>query len=91
MITPQNVLRHELIGLAAEVVRASNGTYCGVSGVITDETRNMLVIRTARGVKNVPKNACIIRLALPGGSIVEVEGSALVAAPEKRISIRPRR
>ncbi len=91
MITPQNVLRHELIGLAAEVVQASNATFCGIRGVITDETRNMLVIRTARSAKKVPKNSCTIRLTLPGGSVVEIEGSALVAAPEKRISIRPRR
>jgi len=55
MISPQNVLRHELIGLDVLVVRASNPGHAGVSGRVTDETRNTLVILTGRGEKQIPK------------------------------------
>jgi RNase P/RNase MRP subunit p29 len=51
----------------------------------------MLAIRTERGIKHIPKMACTFRLALPGGSVVDVDGSALVSQPEKRITIRLRR
>jgi ribonuclease P protein subunit POP4 len=91
MITPQNVLRHELMGLPVEVVRSTGTTFRGVRGVIAGETRNMLAIRTERGIKHIPKMTCTFRLALPGGSVVDVDGSALVSQPEKRITTRMRR
>ncbi|KUG20390.1 ribonuclease p protein component 1 [hydrocarbon metagenome] len=91
MISPQNVLRHELIGLDVLVAQASNPSHVGVRGEIIDETRNMLVIRTARGVRRIPKKYSIFHLRLPDGSTVEVDGSLLVARPERRITMRIRR
>ncbi|MDD1720129.1 MAG: ribonuclease P protein component 1 [Methanoregulaceae archaeon] len=88
MITPQNVLRHELIGLGILVVSASNPTQVGVSGLVIDETRNMLVIRSNVGLKRIAKNSAIFRFTLPDGTLVDVQGSALVNAPEKRITVQ---
>ncbi len=66
MISPQNVLRHELIGLDVLVVRASNPGHAGVSGRVTDETRNTLVILTGRGgEKQIPKRFSVFRFRLP--------------------------
>lgn len=63
---PQNVLRHELIGLDVLVVRASNPGHAGVSGRVTDETRNTLVILTGRGgEKQIPKRFSVFRFRLP--------------------------
>jgi len=46
----------------------------------------MLVIGTPRGTKRVEKAHATFRLMLPGGTVVDVSGSALVSQPEKRIS-----
>ncbi|MCK9276907.1 MAG: ribonuclease P protein component 1 [Methanoculleus sp.] len=90
MISPQNVLRHELIGLDVLVARASNPGHVGVSGLIIDETRNTLVILTGRGEKRIPKRFSVFRLRLPDGTTVDVDGSCLETQPERRISMRIR-
>ena len=86
MITKENILRHELLGLPVEVVQAANPAQQGIAGRIVDETRNMLVIETPRGEKRIGKAHATFRLALPDGTVVDVSGSALVSQPEKRIS-----
>ena len=86
MITPGNILRHELIGLPVEVVGSSNPTQCGISGRIIDETRNTLLVETSRGGRRVQKAHATFRLTLPDGMVVDVSGSALLLAPEKRVT-----
>ena len=86
MITPGNILRHELMGLPTEVVQAANPAQEGIAGRIVDETRNMLAIETPRGVKRIEKAHATFRLTVPGGAVVDVSGSALVSQPEKRIA-----
>lgn len=88
MISPQNVIRHELIGLDVLVVHASNPACAGICGRIIDETRNLLIIVTERGVRRIPKNRSVFRITLPDGRLVEVNGSVLVMAPEKRITVQ---
>ena len=88
MISPQNVIRHELIGLDVLVVHASNPAQAGISGRIIDETRNMLIIAAERGVRRIPKRMSTFRITLPDGRMVEVNGSVLVMTPEKRITVQ---
>lgn len=90
-IKPENILRHELIGLKATVARSTNPFLTGTRGQIIDETRNTLKLSTRNGVKVVPKGVAVFRLTLPDGSIVEVEGARLVGKPENRIKARARR
>jgi ribonuclease P protein subunit POP4 len=90
MISPRNILRHELIGLDVLVVRASNPGHVGVGGRIIDETQNTLTIRTERGEKQIPKRFSVFRLQLPDGITVDVDGSSLEARPERRITMRIR-
>ena len=87
MILPQNILAHELVGLDVLVADASNPSQRGISGRIIDETKNMLVIKTANGIQKVPKQHSIFRLTLPENRVVEIDGSAVMLAPEKRISL----
>jgi len=86
MISPRNILRHELIGLDVSVVEASNPLHCGISGMIIDETRNTLLIRTPCGNRRIQKQYSRFRIILPDGTRVILNGSALVSAPERRIS-----
>jgi len=90
-IKPENILRHELIGLKALVARSANPLLTGMRGMIIDETRNTVRLSTRRGVKVIPKGVAVFRLALPDGSIVEVEGAKLVGKPQDRIKPRARR
>jgi len=91
MITFQNVLRHELIGLDVLVAGAANPLHRGICGHIIDETRNMFAIQTMQGIKRIPKLHSIFRLCLPDGTLVEIDGSALVQAPEKRLNLQKRK
>ncbi|MEN6395513.1 MAG: ribonuclease P protein subunit [Methanoregula sp.] len=85
MISCQNVIRHELIGLDVLVSGAANPLHKGVNGHIIDETRNLVAIQTQTGIKKIPKLGSIFRLALPDNTLVEIIGSALILAPEKRL------
>ena len=85
MISCQNVIRHELIGLDVLVAGATNPFHMGISGHIIDETRNLVVIQTQAGIKKLPKLGSMFRLILPDNTLVEINGSALILAPEKRL------
>jgi len=85
MISCQNVTRHELIGLDVLVAGAANPFHLGVSGRIIDETRNLVVIETHTGIKKIPKAGTAFRIGLPDRTLVEINCSALILAPEKRL------
>ena len=91
MISSRNVLRHELIGLDVLVSGATNPGQRGLSGRIIDETRNLLVIETARGIKRIAKMHSVFRVSLPNRELVEIDGSVLVLAPEKRINLHEKK
>lgn len=85
MRTPENLVRHELIGLKAKVVDSSNPKNVGIKGRIVDETRNTLVIEKTDGkeVKLVKEeNVFVFDL---GGERISVDGKILVGRPEDRI------
>jgi ribonuclease P protein subunit POP4 len=90
-IRPENILRHELIGLKTIVARSSNTLLVGTRGRIVDETRNTVKLSTREGVKMIPKGIAVFRFDLPDGSIVEVEGAKLVGRPENRMKARGRK
>ncbi|MFA5236342.1 MAG: ribonuclease P protein subunit [Methanoregula sp.] len=85
MISCQNVIRHELIGLDVLVAGAANPFHKGVCGRIIDETRNLVAIQTQDGIKKIPKLGSTFRLPLPDNTLVEINGSALILAPDKRL------
>jgi len=84
MITPYNILRHELTGLKARVVKAAHNGY-KISGTVKDETRNTLKIKTEAGDRVVPKDCIVIDFEIPKGAVVRVDGKLLVARLEERI------
>jgi len=89
-VTP-TILQHEFIGLDAKVVRSTHPDYVGITGKVIDETRNTLVIRHKNKDKVVIKNTAVFHFILSDGTIVEIEGNAIVGRPENRIKKRPRR
>ena len=90
-ITPQNILRHELIGLNVKVSQATNPSIKGMRGAIVDETKNTLKIRSRRGMLMIPKDIATFRFNLPDGVQVDVDGRRLVGRPEGRLKTRVKR
>jgi ribonuclease P protein subunit POP4 len=84
MITAQNLRIHELIGLRAAVAKSLSLPYQGLSGVVADETKNTLVLRTRGGEKRVPKKGCVFLFTLPGGEKAELDGSRIAYRPFDR-------
>ncbi|MHC1631362.1 MAG: ribonuclease P protein component 1 [Methanotrichaceae archaeon] len=91
IITPENIFRHELIGLPVEVAESTNLCLAGISGKVVDETRNMLLIETRKGTKHIFKSHTCFVFTLPQRRRVNVEGSVLVSRPENRIYKKVRR
>ena len=85
MITPRDLVCHELIGLPIAVARSTDDSKIGLTGTVVDESRNMLIIETTDGRRSVAKDECAFHFTLPQGERVEVEGTVLVARPEDRI------
>ncbi|AEH06751.1 Ribonuclease P protein component 1 [Methanothermococcus okinawensis IH1] len=86
MITPQNILRHELIGLNVEIVKSPNLSLVGIKGKVVDETRNTLIIERFGSGKEIriPKDVAVFRFELKDKS-VDVIGSLLIGRPEDRL------
>ena len=91
MITPENIVRHELIGLRVLVESGSNKTCAGIEGIVVDETRNMIFIEKEKGsIAKIPKADYVFVFTLPDGKRVRVNGSLLVGRPEDRVKKRVR-
>jgi len=91
MITPHNILRHELIGLSVRVTEAKNPEIKGIRGSVIDETKNMLKVVTSGTSLMIPKDVATFRFTLPNGVQVDVDGNRLVSRPEGRLKTRVRR
>ena len=77
---PKNLARHELIGLAIEIVEAKNASLNGLHGRIIDETTNMFVIKKKNATKNIIKNQ--VKMKING---IIINGEELVGRSEERI------
>lgn len=88
-VTPENLPRHELIGLNVEVVRCSDKNMEGLKGEVIDETQKTFKILTQNGEKTVPKAVSdfLFRLEQQKKQ-VKVEGKLLVGRPEERIGMK---
>ena len=85
-ITPQNLVRHELISLPVKIVKSTDPTQKGITGRVIDETYNTLKVEMKSGnEKTVIKENCIFVFTLPNKTKVQVDGKLLVSRPEDRI------
>ena len=89
-VTPAT-LQQELIGLNARVVISSHPGYVGIAGRVLDETRNTISILHKEKKKIIIKSTAVFHFTLPDGTIVEIDGKAIVGRPEDRIKKRVRR
>ena len=55
MITLENILMHELVGLKTVISDSPDKHIIGLYGTIVDETKSMFVINTKKGLKMIQK------------------------------------
>jgi ribonuclease P protein subunit POP4 len=87
MITSNNLVHHEFIGLNVDV-RSENNKSLNLYGTVIDETKNTLKIESEGKEKIIPKNGSIFTFEIPSGEKVEVYGDILSIRPEDRIKKR---
>ncbi|MGY5880371.1 MAG: ribonuclease P protein component 1 [Candidatus Thorarchaeota archaeon] len=87
-IAPENIVRHELTGLATHVVESRDPTLTCRSGIILGETKEMIRLDTNNGEVSIPKSVCVFDITLPNGAVVRVDGSVLQGRPEDRMKKR---
>jgi len=81
--TPKNLTNHELIGLPVQIVTSPRASEIGLQGIVIDETKNTLTIRTLTNRMIVKKGR---KLCFKIGRImIVIDGNALVGRPEERI------
>ena len=79
-----DIRRDELIGRPIKVIGAENKSCLGISGVVVDETKYLIIIRTPKGVKKLQKKGSVFRI-MHLEKTFDVKGELLIGAPEERI------
>ena len=79
----KSVIHAEWIGKYVKVTKAKNPSLAGLEGIIIDETRNMIIIESRKGVRRVPKHGNVFNIE---GK--EVQGEEVLVAPEERIKLK---
>ncbi len=84
MISAENLISHELIGLKTEVLESSNPQIIGVNGKIVNETKHMFLLLTNNGFKMLSKKHNKWGFFLQD-QIISVSGSLLAKRAYERL------
>ncbi len=84
-LTPVSLVRHELIGLHAKVLKSTNPSNIGIEGRIIDESFKTISISSGGKERKVFKENVVMLIELPTGQKVQVEGKLLLGRPWERI------
>lgn len=79
-----NSLKHELIGLYAEIITSSNKSLIGIRGKIINESKYTLTIRTNSKSKKILKNQVKMKIITNKNETV-INGSDLIGRVEERL------
>lgn len=84
---PEELPWHEIIGLRCRVVWSKNKDYVGIEGEVIDETKNLIILRTRKGVKKILKDRCVFEFETDKYKIY-IPGEMIVGRPEERLKKR---
>ena len=87
-ISPQNIAKHELVGLSTHIVESKDPNHVCRKGVILGESKEMIRIGTEHGTIAVPKGICVFDMTLPDNTVVRIDGGLLRGRPEDRMKKR---
>lgn len=88
MITPDNILKHELVGLHATVTKSTNPQLVQMSGYVIDETKFTLKLDTKNGIKTIPKNINEWRFNQAEGKDIHINGANITKRSAQRLMIK---
>ena len=86
MISPENILAHELIGMNIEIITKDNHGFYNLHGRILFESKNMILLQTIFGIKKIPKEMIKKARLLISGRDCFINGFSLLQRPEDRVS-----
>lgn len=82
-----DIVREDWIGREVKIVGAKNKTYLGIVGIVIDETKHFLIIKTPEKVLKMVKNTSIFELSWNNRK-VKVKGKDIEVAPEERLKLK---
>lgn len=87
-LTPQNIVKHELVGLSTHIVESKDPNHVCRKGVILGESKEIIQMSTEKGTISVPKGICVFDMTLPDDTVVRINGGLLRGRPEDRMKKR---
>ena len=78
--------KDEIIGFKILISDSLNKELVGLTGKIVFETKNMLVIETSNGRKQIPKNICKFLFESTKEKTM-IDGEKLIKRPHERLEI----
>jgi len=76
----KGIMKEEFIGMKVRIEKCTDPSLQGMEGRIIDETKNMMVIESRKGIKRVAKKIATFNI---GGFIID--GRKISYRPEDRI------
>jgi len=77
-------MRKTLIGLEVSIVDATNKSNIGFKGIVIDDSRNMLTIKTSKGVRKIVKKNAKFAIKIQNKEIT-VDGNELIGRIDERL------
>ena len=56
----KQVLERVWIGLPVKITTSKNPSLVGVEGIVVDETQNLIMMKTSKGIRKVQKSAVVL-------------------------------
>ncbi len=89
--TPQNIGRHELIGLQVLVESERCPGYSKIRGRVVDETKNTIVVFDGVKKRILPKGPATFYFTFPDKTTTVLKGDDIIGRPEDRTKTARRR
>ena len=74
----------DLIGKNVTISESKNKEIVGINGKIIMETKNMIIINTKNGRRNIPKNICQLS---NNGQVIQTDSTKLKKRPHERLEM----
>ena len=80
----ETISEYDLIGQEITITQSKNKEIVGLKGKVIMETKNMIIVNTDNGKKNIPKDICQFS---NNQGILETDSTKLSKRPHERMEI----
>ncbi|MCL4383234.1 MAG: ribonuclease P protein subunit [Candidatus Marsarchaeota archaeon] len=84
MYNNKNILLHEFINLRVKIINSSDIYQSGLEGIVIDETKNLLIINTKKGIEKIVKKISVFKFT-DGKNTFIINGRDINYKPYERI------